>query len=524
MPDISNFRQKRDKKKKEKRFNPYKQVARAEAETIELQNWLYNGILNKTISNTNPLNNRTATYRHFITEFNELRHHFLKNINGITSLKNINGISSNSTNLDKIDGKTCFFLLRSNSDEKPDKAGIESPYVNRNMIKDVSNGLSYHNVINLVDNECVYNPYLDSADSHGAVATWLLGPNVGTDISGTLGPSGGRLDGKFGRYFDRCIASNGKYIFNPMCLTLYIIPWNQNPHLLVKVKRDDNDIVFKMGTKQLIQCRVPKVDKKLPTGLTRNCFEVSIIGDVEHIKINFGLGRWSGTPQPGIIISTDRMDININHLGQEPGPDVKVMANQLLRIAKSKTEYNQTQTEKIIGFLNDKKKIYDENKDSSKYLRCLIRIQQMLNDMRPATYFDLIKAAIVALKEPGGSSRQAIIQYISAGKGTGFQPDMFNRELNTAVEGGELIHVKDKDSFKLAGDGETMDVTRGGAKSKTRKKHRKQQSNRRKHPYKRRRKSNKKRPKNKTQKTNKKRRSIKSKLRIKKRTLKKRRK
>ena len=66
--------------------------------------------------------------------------------------------------------------------------------------------------------------------------------------------------------------------------------------------------------------------------------------------------------------------------------------------------------------------------------------------------------------------------------------------------------------------------SRGGAKSKTRKKHRKQQSNRRKHPYKRRRKSNKKRPKNKTQKTNKKRRSIKSKLRIKKRTLKKRRK
>jgi hypothetical protein len=63
----------------------------------------------------------------------------------------------------------------------------------------------------------------------------------------------------------------------------------------------------------------------------------------------------------------------------------------------------------------------------------------------------------------------------------------------------------------------------GGAKSKTRKKHRKQQSNRRKHPYKRRRKSNKKRPKNKTQKTNKKHRSIKSKLRIKKRTLKKRR-
>ena len=69
----------------------------------------------------------------------------------------------------------------------------------------------------------------------------------------------------------------------------------------------------------------------------------------------------------------------------------------------------------------------------------------------------------------------------------------------------------------------TEEVKGGGAKSKTRKKHRKQQSNRRKHPYKRRRKSNKKRPKNKTQKTNKKRRSIKSKLRIKKRTLKKRR-
>ena len=64
------------------------------------------------------------------------------------------------------------------------------------------------------------------------------------------------------------------------------------------------------------------------------------------------------------------------------------------------------------------------------------------------SYFDLIKAAIVALKERGGSSRQAINKYVSAKKGAGFKSGVFNRALKTAVEGGKLIQVKG--SFKLA--------------------------------------------------------------------------
>ena len=64
------------------------------------------------------------------------------------------------------------------------------------------------------------------------------------------------------------------------------------------------------------------------------------------------------------------------------------------------------------------------------------------------SYADLIKSAIVALKERGGSSRQAINKFVSAKKGSGFKSGVFNRAIKSGVEKGTLIQVKG--SFKLA--------------------------------------------------------------------------
>ena len=63
------------------------------------------------------------------------------------------------------------------------------------------------------------------------------------------------------------------------------------------------------------------------------------------------------------------------------------------------------------------------------------------------SYADLIKSAIVALKERG-SSRQAINKFVSAKKGSNFKSGVFNRALKSGVEKGTLIQVKG--SFKLA--------------------------------------------------------------------------
>ena len=64
------------------------------------------------------------------------------------------------------------------------------------------------------------------------------------------------------------------------------------------------------------------------------------------------------------------------------------------------------------------------------------------------SYADLIATAIAALKERGGSSRQAINKFVSAKKGSGFKSGVFNRAIKSGVEKGTLIQVKG--SFKLA--------------------------------------------------------------------------
>jgi len=64
------------------------------------------------------------------------------------------------------------------------------------------------------------------------------------------------------------------------------------------------------------------------------------------------------------------------------------------------------------------------------------------------TYYDLIKAAIIELKDRNGSSRQAINKYVAAKKGAGFMKHVLNRVLASGVESGKLVAVKG--SFKLS--------------------------------------------------------------------------
>ena len=63
------------------------------------------------------------------------------------------------------------------------------------------------------------------------------------------------------------------------------------------------------------------------------------------------------------------------------------------------------------------------------------------------TYLDLIKAAIISLKQRGGSSLQAIKKFVAAKKGAGYVNGVFLRALRSAVAKGAL--VQNKGSYKL---------------------------------------------------------------------------
>ncbi|KAF1330755.1 Histone h1, partial [Globisporangium splendens] len=65
-------------------------------------------------------------------------------------------------------------------------------------------------------------------------------------------------------------------------------------------------------------------------------------------------------------------------------------------------------------------------------------------------YYDLIKEAVLTLKERNGSSRQAIDKYVAAKKGASYQKARLNIALKKGVEVGKLVAVKG--SFKLAAD------------------------------------------------------------------------
>ncbi|KAG7387389.1 hypothetical protein PHYPSEUDO_014152 [Phytophthora pseudosyringae] len=65
-------------------------------------------------------------------------------------------------------------------------------------------------------------------------------------------------------------------------------------------------------------------------------------------------------------------------------------------------------------------------------------------------YYDLIKEAVISLKERSGSSRHAIDKYVAAKKGAGYSKSRLNIALKRGVETGKLVPVKG--SFKLAAD------------------------------------------------------------------------
>lgn len=63
-------------------------------------------------------------------------------------------------------------------------------------------------------------------------------------------------------------------------------------------------------------------------------------------------------------------------------------------------------------------------------------------------YYDLIKEAVIELKDKSGSSRHAIDKYVAAKKGASYSKPRLNIALKRAVESGKLLPVKG--SFKLA--------------------------------------------------------------------------
>ncbi|RLN72222.1 hypothetical protein BBJ28_00000541 [Nothophytophthora sp. Chile5] len=65
-------------------------------------------------------------------------------------------------------------------------------------------------------------------------------------------------------------------------------------------------------------------------------------------------------------------------------------------------------------------------------------------------YYDLIKEAVLALKERTGSSRHAIDKFVAAKKGASYSKSRLNIALKRGVESGKLVPVKG--SFKLAAD------------------------------------------------------------------------
>ncbi|CAI5737515.1 unnamed protein product [Hyaloperonospora brassicae] len=63
-------------------------------------------------------------------------------------------------------------------------------------------------------------------------------------------------------------------------------------------------------------------------------------------------------------------------------------------------------------------------------------------------YYDLIKEAVIMLKERSGSSRQAIDKYVASKKGSSYSKVRLNIALKRGVLSGKLVPVKG--SFKLA--------------------------------------------------------------------------
>uniref|UniRef100_M4B3N4 H15 domain-containing protein n=1 Tax=Hyaloperonospora arabidopsidis (strain Emoy2) TaxID=559515 RepID=M4B3N4_HYAAE len=63
-------------------------------------------------------------------------------------------------------------------------------------------------------------------------------------------------------------------------------------------------------------------------------------------------------------------------------------------------------------------------------------------------YYDLIKEAVIMLKERSGSSRHAIDKYVASKKGSSYSKSRLNIALKRGVQSGKLVPVKG--SFKLA--------------------------------------------------------------------------
>ena len=200
-------------------------------------------------------------------------------------------IDPNSLN----NGNDCYFFIRSN---KPDT-------INRNLIMPYRVGHSppYNKIIN-IENPELGNPWLLKNESNGAVSTWGLGYTASPYYSMY-----------FGERLNRCWQGFTGNSPEENSLTLYIIPKTGVNAPLIQQSED----YFKYdigqgatGLKLMDNARMLIVENSnfvgqllWRSGHSKTCNEYTIIGDVPHIKINFGINEWKGwgeeVEQDGVV-------------------------------------------------------------------------------------------------------------------------------------------------------------------------------------------------------------------------------
>ena len=200
-------------------------------------------------------------------------------------------IDPNSLN----NGNDCYFFIRSN---KPDT-------INRNLIMPYRVGDSppYNKIIN-IENPELGNPWLLKSESNGAVSTWGLGYTASPYYSMY-----------FGERLNRCWQGFTGNSPEDNSLTLYIIPktgfnapsiQQSQDYFKYDIGEGATGLKLTDNARMLIVENSNFVGQLLwRSGHSKTCNEYTIIGDVPHIKINFGINEWKGwgeeVEQDGVV-------------------------------------------------------------------------------------------------------------------------------------------------------------------------------------------------------------------------------
>merc|ERR1712070_422147 len=165
---------------------------------------------------------------------------------------------------------------------------------------------------------------MGSPNSHGAVSTWLLG---GSQVHGFNG-------GRFGPHdyigLKSCTSS---YSWNTNCLTLYIIPVGEQGlqqmfSSYILGETDNIPHPPEPNGRYLIQENSKYVRRIVEQAhANKICDEITILGNVAHIKINFGWEQWGPIPPD----QEQQLGFIINSKTQEGGGRKKIKKRQSRR-------------------------------------------------------------------------------------------------------------------------------------------------------------------------------------------------